>query len=347
MRSYLRGLILPLALLAGTAGAQPMLFVEKCSDGVMFGIDLAIQYCDRALNSGELSDAYKVVVHFNRGQWLLSANQIEKALADFDEAIRIRPEHQDQKHRALLFLTRGNARVRRQLFEQALLDFSEALRLHPVLGDAFVSRGHAWLRKNEVDKAIEDFSEALRQEPANSFSPRGQGIALSSRRAFDRGDLDGTAYLGRGMAYMRRNEHQRAIEDFNEAIRLRPERPASLLARATARSALKEFDLAISDLDAVVRMSPQDVTALYRRGISHGQKKDYERATVDFDEAIRLNPRFREAYLARGIAWSNRNDLDRAIADISAAIGLQPNDPQASRLRESLLRRREGSKAIN
>jgi tetratricopeptide (TPR) repeat protein len=342
----LRALVL-LALLAASqesARAQTMVLLEKCADAGFMGVELAIQYCDRALASSELSVGEKFVALYQRGQLHARNGQLEKSLSDFDAALRQRPESVQDRHLALVYLARGGARLRRQLDAKAFEDFSEALRLNPELGDAYVSRGHSWLRRNEPVKAIEDFNEAMRKEPASTFALRQLRIPLASRQALDRKELEAAAYNGRGMAYAKQGNAAKAIEDFSEAIRLRPELSGPLVSRAAAYSVLNDFEHALADLDAGLRIRPRDPLLFFVRGVTHYRNKTFERATADLDEAIRLNVRFREAYLWRGLAWAERSDFERALADIDQALSLEPGNRQAIAVRISVLKRREAAR---
>ncbi len=50
-------------------------------------------------------------------------------------------------------------------FDRALADFNEAIRLDPKETLAFTGRAIAWYNKEEYDKAIADNTEAIRINP--------------------------------------------------------------------------------------------------------------------------------------------------------------------------------------
>lgn len=74
------------------------------------------------------------------------------------------------------------------------------------------------------------------------------------------------AWNDRGLAYRQRGDNPRAIADFDEAIRLKPDNDAALFNRAGAWSSLGQFDRAIADFDRVLQLSPTDAEALLARG---------------------------------------------------------------------------------
>jgi tetratricopeptide (TPR) repeat protein len=105
----------------------------------------------------------------------------------------------------------------------------------------------------------------------------------------DENPKDASAYINRGLAWMDKKEYDKAIADYNEAIRLKP----------------------------------KDAFAYINRGNAWGQKKEYGKAITDYDEAIRLNPKDAWAYINRGNAWSNKKEYGKAIADYNQAIRLE------------------------
>src|SRR5918912_967260 len=72
---------------------------------------------------------------------------------------------QDAQDRAIAFYNRGNAYRYRGDTERAIADYSEAIRLKPDYALAFYNRGDAYADRSKYDHAIVDFSEAIRLKP--------------------------------------------------------------------------------------------------------------------------------------------------------------------------------------
>ena len=53
----------------------------------------------------------------------------------------------------------------------------------------------------------------------------------------------------------------------------------------------KRYDKAIADFNEAVRLNPRDPFAYTSRGMAWQNQKDYDKAIADFNEAIRLEPR--------------------------------------------------------
>ena len=60
------------------------------------------------------------------------------------------------------------------------------------------------------------------------------------------------------------------------------------------------YDKAIKDYDEAIRLDPKDAIAFIDRGYAWSAKEDYDKAIKDYDEAIRLDPKNAPAFDNRG-----------------------------------------------
>jgi tetratricopeptide (TPR) repeat protein len=152
-------------------------------------------------------------------------------------------------------------------------------------------------------------------------------------------------FYNRGIAYAAKDQYDRAIEDFDHAIRLNPNDAGAFVARGRAYALKDQYDRAIEDFDHAIRLSPFDARAFVVRGIAYAAKNQYDHAIEDYDRAIRLNPNDARAFVFRGGAYFGRGliacrplppcalaiaQYDRAIEDFDQAIRLNPNDAAAT-----------------
>ena len=98
------------------------------------------------------------------------------------------------------------------------------------------------------------------------------------------------AYFSRGLAYTELGQYKRAIEDYNDAIRL----------------------------------NPGDALAHDSRGFAYAGLGQYERAIEDYNGAIRINPRYARAHARRGLAWLYLRRDAEAESDFKKAFELDP-----------------------
>jgi len=72
--------------------------------------------------------------------------------------------------------------------------------------------------------------------------------------------------------------------------------------RGIAYDALGNTDRAIAEFDAALRVNPGYAVAYYNRGIAYSGLGDIVRAIADFDKAVALEASDPDAYNVRGIA---------------------------------------------
>ena len=127
----------------------------------------------------------------------------------------------------------------------------------------------------------------------------------------DKGDLDG------------------AIEDYSEAIRLKPDYAIAFLSRGTARRVKGDFDGAIKDDSQAIRLNPDDGNSFGERGIARQLKGDLDEAIRDYGEAIRLKPDDARMFVRRCEAHLAKGDFDGAIRDCTDAIRIKPDSAES------------------
>jgi tetratricopeptide (TPR) repeat protein len=159
-------------------------------------------------------------------------------------------------------------------------------------------------------------------------------------------------YYNQGVDWAKKGEHDRAIADFDQAIKLDPNYAYAYNNRGNAWQNKGEDDKAIADFNQAIRLAPNEAKVYNNRAWAWCKKKDYDRALADCNQAIKLDPNFAAAYYIRGYAWKSKKDYDRATADFNQAIRLDPNDAYAYNFLAALqatcpeARFRDGQKAV-
>ena len=98
--------------------------------------------------------------------------------------------------------------------------------------------------------------------------------------------------------------------------------------RGNAYLVKHQYDRAIADYDAAIRLKPDFAVAYYNRGLAHANSGQYDRAVADFGSAARLEPDHARAHnsLAWLLATAPRTPVRngaRAIASASRAVSLR------------------------
>lgn len=137
------------------------------------------------------------------------------------------------------------------------------------------------------------------------------------------------SYLCKGNAYNKLEQYQPAIENFSEAIRLKPDFAETYASRGSTYSKLGQQQLAVEDYNEAIRLKPGFAEAYLGRGTAYGKLGQDQPAMKDYNEAIRLKPDFAEAYLTRGNAYGKLGQDQSAIKDYDEAIRIKPDFVEA------------------
>ena len=164
----------------------------------------AIVACDRAVGlKPDLVEAYLL-----RGRAHAAVYQHDEAVGDFTRAIALQPA--DPRS----FLERASVYVDRKNYGAAIADAKAALALNPKLSAAYNLWGTALRGLGDSKTAVTEFTNAVEIEPT-----------------FDN-------LFQRGATYQLTGDHQRALDDFTQAIALLPDQPQAYFARAESERAL-------------------------------------------------------------------------------------------------------------
>ena len=177
--------------------------------------------------------------YFTWGNTKYDLGDYKGAIADFDSAIRLKPDYAD------VYYNRGNAKSDLGQHSAAIADFDTAIRLNPDDSDAYNSRGNAKGKLGQHVAAIADFDTAIRLKP----------------------DYAG-AYNNRGNAKGKLGQHLAAIADLDTAIRLNPDLAIAYNNRGNTKGKLGQHVAAIADLDIAIHLKPDYATAYFYRGLA-------------------------------------------------------------------------------
>jgi hypothetical protein len=127
----------------------------------------------------------------------------------------------------------------------------------------------------------------------DSFAPalRIEGCTATIKQAAGTGENLSWAFYNRGIAYAKKGDLDRAIADFDQALRLDPDSTFALNNRGAAYARKGQYSEAIADFNEAIRLDPQSATAYNNRGTAYAKLGEYERALEDFEQAVRLDPK--------------------------------------------------------
>jgi tetratricopeptide (TPR) repeat protein len=290
------------AAIAVTIFVQPSLAFSQSDAqdcGQTVDLDRTLAGCTKVLALKNLKAPLREGAFVVRGRAFAMKGDVDHAIADYNEAIRINPKG------SLAITFRGAAYHVRGDYDHAIADYDEAIRIDPKNATAYSNRGITFAAKNDDDRAVADYNEAIRIEPAFA-----------------------APHISRANIYWKKHDYDRALDDLSEAIRIDPKLAAAHDNRGQIYFAKGDVDRAITDYGEAIRVDPRFANAYNHRGKAYYDKADYGRALDDLSEAIRINPTLGSACLRRANIYAARGDYQRAIADYNEAIRLDPLDPE-------------------
>jgi tetratricopeptide (TPR) repeat protein len=162
----MRALIVALLLVAIVPPAHAAMNVvtstlaHQCYAAALHANGKGIGVCDRALASQQMSERDRTATLVNRGIIYNARRQFNKAIADFDSAIKINPNF------AAAYLNRGNSYFFQRHFDKAHADYSKAIDLQVAeLDYAYYDRSLIYQRQKKYPEAQSDLQAALAAHP--------------------------------------------------------------------------------------------------------------------------------------------------------------------------------------
>lgn len=305
--SRFRGLVPAMVMAAGLVSHAAANDGTTCTSGKG---DEAIAACSRLIEAGALSAKSLPGAYVMRGFAWRAKGEIDRAIADFDEAIRLDPSQREAHiQRAIAWNRKGDR-------DRAKLDYDAVLRLDPKHATTYNNRGNYWRDRQDFAQAMADYDAAIRLDPSYAMARR-----------------------NRALAWAMSGERERAIAEYTEALRIDPKFALAVYDRARTRADLGDLDGALADFAEAIRLDPTFVDAFNERGGVWLKRNDLNRAIADYSEAIRLDPKYALFYRNRGLAWEREGEIERAIVDYSDAILRDPKSVRAYNQRALLFER--------
>ena len=251
-----------------------------------------------------------------------------------------------------IWIERGNQLWRLKKDERALQAFDRAIQLNDPEYTylAWYGKARVYGRKYKAREAIEALDQALATLPAREKGSEFHAEILNYQ----------------GIFYGKMNQSEKAIDSFEQAIKISPQNPnhynslssalqnvkrydRALAAinraieiaprsswysnRGNIYSDLKKWDLALADYNQALTLNPNNSRAYIARADVYEERKEWDLALADYNRAIEIDANFAAAYRSRGSFYTDRKQWDLALADFNKAITIDPNDPNSYEMR--------------
>ena len=225
--------------------------------------------------------------------------------------------------------------------------FQEVVDLVPSAWPLYNQLAAVYLKSGQPEAALETLEASLaltEDHPNASFARVLRGVAyrdlgqhVKAVQEFDEAirvsPTNLQAYNNRAMTFWILGNTKRALEDLNEAIRIHPDDIEALSIRGFSYRELGQPKRAIEDLDLAILLDPEHAIAYNNRGLAYSDQGDHLQAIQDYNESIRVNPDYVLAYVNRGLSWIELGEPEKAVLDSQQALVIDPSNPRAYALR--------------
>ncbi|MCC5645192.1 tetratricopeptide repeat protein [Nostoc sp. CHAB 5824] len=150
-----------------------------------------------------------------------------------------------------------------------------------------------------------------------------EAIALLTQLIF-RHPHNAVDYNNRGLIYFQGGERQKALDDYNTALKLNPYLASAYNNRANYYAACGELAAALADYDQAINLNPRHVRAWINRGITRRDLGQYEEAIENFEVAQLFGQLEGHIWAERGRTYHLWGDWNCAIADYRRALTQLP-----------------------
>jgi tetratricopeptide (TPR) repeat protein len=180
-------------------------------------------------------------IHFQRGRILHAGKSYEAAVAAYEEAVRIRPDHAEA-HRL-----RGKALLELHSYKEAIDSFDQYFATGVPDVPAYLARARAKAMLSNCSSAIDDYTLALRIKP------------------------DSDTFTSRGWMHLLCSAARLAQSDFEDAIRLDPKNADAFNGLGYARVVQGKYSEGIRDAERALALGSQSHRLLYNAARTYAQ----------------------------------------------------------------------------
>jgi tetratricopeptide (TPR) repeat protein len=264
--------------------------------------EIGLQACSRLIASGRRTGPSLAAVYTARGDWKHKKGDLDAALLDLNESVRIDPKnHESYDYRA-------DVHQKKRDWDRAIADYNTAIRLKPTYPAAHYSRGRVYEYKGDHERARSDYFAAL---------------ALPAKDRIDRwAHMKANVSLCR--AFKRSREFERAIDHCTKGIEVDPLADEAYSQRADTHADRGQYDRAIADYGKAIEISPKTASYYNARAWSYFKLGKASEGLPDAERSLELRPNDASTLDTRGHIFEALGRREEAIADFRRALSKDP-----------------------
>ena len=190
--------------------------------------------------------------------------------------------------------------------------------------------GRAYRELGYHKKAIEAFTLAISLLPEliDAYKKTFEMLSSDFELEYYEGIMEalGEMQVNRAYCYLHLGDSDKAVKDFDAAIKLMSGNVDFYCARASAYVQIDEHAKAMKDLETAAQLDGSSANVPFVRAVSHFNRGQLHSAIEDSTQAIELSPNRGDFYCVRGRSHLHLGDYASAMSDLSRSIELGPED---------------------
>ena len=134
----------------------------------------------------------------------------------------------------------------------------------------------------------------------------------------------GIAWYSLGIAYFKAGQSAKAIEAYQQALRINPEHAEAWNNLGLAYAEAGQFAKAIEATQQALRINPEYADAWSNLGVTYDAVGQSAKAIEAYQQALRINPEFSEAWTNLGLVYGKAGQSAKAIEATQQALRINP-----------------------
>jgi len=199
----------------------------------------------------------------NRANFYRDEGMKKEALADYNNAISLKPSAATYNSRARLYFDSGN---NRDTIILALNDYNKAIEIEEdksKIGEYYVNRGATWARLGDLDKSIEDLNMGLKLKPDQ---------------------LSG--YINRSIMYRSKGDYKNSLEDIKTYLKFNPNSADIWYEKGILERYFKNTQEALNNFNQAIRIDDNKAIYYYGRSQAWYDLQNIDNARKDFNMSL-------------------------------------------------------------
>lgn len=258
---------------------------------------------------------------------------VDHALALYDEAIRVNPEHGET------YFARGVLLLNLHRHSEAEEAFVQGIARVPASHLGYFYRGKALEAQGKRAEAREAYRQSIAR--AERFEPayralltlyEADGDIQDAIRLYEQFVSSASPHNDRFRKdfvrlLVKQQDYARALEILDQMITDDPGNMNVQIQRALVYAEMKDHHRAIADLKRIVLAHPSELRVRDYLGWMYEQVDDVEKAIESYRANINLDSTFYDSHIHLGFLLYRLTRFDEAALHLAQAVGLKPGNP--------------------